>query len=236
MISTATLTSLAILRTKAEKGSDYLDYLRPFIFQVLLDHKFDIVTTEKVNKYILKDFGLKIPNQTIEIILKRICRLRYLKRKDGVYQINKNLPDSNLISKMSDAKRHINAIINGLQEFSQDTAKVIHDPNDAVFAICTFLTEFDITCLRAYLHDNVIPDIKKSHKTDIVLVSDYVQYLLRTDPERFESFLILVQGHMMANALLCPDLKDISDTFKKVTFYFDTPLLIRILGLEGESR
>ena len=236
MISTATLTSLAILRTKVEKGRDYLDYLRPFIFQVLLDHNFDIVTTEKVNKYILKDFGLKIPNQTIEIVLKRISKLHYLKRKDGVYQITKNLPDPNLVSEMSDAKRHINAIIHGLQEFSQDTAKVINDPNDAVFAICTFLTEFDITCLRAYLHDNVIPDIKKSHKTDIVLVSDYVQYLLRTNPERFKSFLVLVQGHMMANALLCPDLKNISGTFKKVTFYLDTPLLIRVLGLEGESR
>ena len=68
------------------------------------------------------------------------------------------------------------------------------------------------------------------------LVSNYIQHLQRTDPERFDSFLVLVQGHMLANALLCPDLHNVSGTFRKVTFYLDTPLLVQILGVEGKSR
>ena len=52
--------------------------------------------------------------------------------------------------------------------------------------------------------ETAIPGVQGSHPTDIVLVSDYVQELQRMNPERFESFLILVQGHMLANALMCP--------------------------------
>ena len=41
---------------------------------------------------------------------------------------------------------------------------------------------------------------------------------------------------MLANALLCPDLKNAPRSYKGVTFYLDTPLLVRQLGLEGEPK
>ncbi|EAT16360.1 hypothetical protein Dace_1824 [Desulfuromonas acetoxidans DSM 684] len=41
---------------------------------------------------------------------------------------------------------------------------------------------------------------------------------------------------MLANALLCPDLQSVSSTYKEVTFYFDTPLLVQYLGLEGVEK
>lgn len=48
--------------------------------------------------------------------------------------------------------------------------------------------------------------------------------------------MILVQGHMLANALVCPDLVSAPKTYKGVTFYLDTPLLVQRLGLEGEPK
>ena len=40
---------------------------------------------------------------------------------------------------------------------------------------------------------------------------------------------------MLANALLCPDLHKAPKTYKNTVFYLDTPLIIKLLGLEGES-
>ena len=67
-------------------------------------------------------------------------------------------------------------------------------------------------------------------------MSKYVLALQNTDPERFESFLVVVKGHMLANALLCPDLQNAPKSYKGVTFYLDTPLLLRQLGLKGEPK
>ena len=134
------------------------------------------------------------------------------------------------------APRHIDAVISGLGEFSKGTGKPIENRDKAVTAICAFLAQFNIPCLRAYVRGTAIPTIEGQHNSQIVLVSKYVIALQNTDPERFESFLVVVKGHMLANALLCPDLKHAPMSYKGVTFYLDTPLLVWQLGLEGEPK
>ena len=234
-MSTNTLTSLAILKVNVDQGRDYLEYLRPFILQVLVQHRPIPVTARVVSRLIQEQFGLVIPERTVQIVLKRISKTSSLKKDHGVYQITGDLPDPQLAVKQSDAERHIKAVVRGLCKFSHDKSKPFSSEDYAVAAICTFLAEFDITCLRSYLRGTAIPNTKETRQTDIVLVSDYVQHIRNSHPERFNSFLVLVQGHMLANALMCPDLKYVSNTYGRVTFYLDTPLLVKRLGSEGEA-
>ncbi len=233
---TNTLTSLAILKVNIDQSIDYLDYLRPFVLQVLVDSELDPVTGSGISSRIRDQFGLAIPEQVVEFVLRRLSKSRSIRRLNGEYHVVGTLPDPLIAQKQAGAERHIGAVLHGLQKFSQDTIDPIDSNEDAITAICTFLAEFDIVCLRAYLRGTAIPTIGGSHKAAIVLVSEYVQHLQQTDPERFDSFLILVQGHMLANALTCPDLHRAPKTYSAVTFYIDTPLLIRRLGSEGEAK
>ena len=196
----------------------------------------DPVKVEIIGEHILKQFGLEIPERTIEIVLKRISKRHPLKKQRFIYRITGDLPDPQITNKRNRAERHIEAIVRGLQEFSLDTPKPLSNYDDAVSSICAFLAKFDITCMRAYLRGTAIPQSKVTDEADIVLVSDYVQHLQQKDPERFDKFQILVQGHMLANALLCPDLRNAPKTYREVTFYLDTPLLVQRLGVESESR
>ena len=225
-----------MLKVHVDRGQDYLDYLRPFILQVLVAHTPDQVTDAIVRDLIRADFGLEIPERAVQVVLKRLSRQYPLKKERGVYRISGELPDPRISMVKADAIRHIKAVISGLCEFSNGTAKPIGSHDEAVTAICAFLTQFNIPCLRAYLRGTAIPTIEGQHDPQIVLVSKYVLALQNTDPERFESFLVLVQGHMLANALLCPDLKNVPSSYKGVTFYLDTPLLVRKLGLEGKPQ
>ena len=79
-MSTATLTSLAILKVNVDQGNDYLDYLRPFILQVLVEHKPNPITIGVVRDHIRSQFGLEIPERTVEIVLKRISKSHSLKK------------------------------------------------------------------------------------------------------------------------------------------------------------
>ena len=235
-MSAETLTSLAMLKVHVDLGQDYLDYLRPFILQVLVEHTPDLVTDAIVRDLIRADFGLEIPDRAVQVVLKRLSRQYPLKKESGVYRITGELPDPRIATKKAEAIQHIKAVISGLCEFSKGTAKPIGSHDEAVTAICAFLTQFNIPCLRAYLRGTAIPTIEGQHHSQTVLVSKYVLALQNTDPERFESFLVVVKGHMLANALLCPDLKNAPRSYKGVTFYLDTPLLVRQLGLEGELK
>ncbi|MDE0608967.1 MAG: hypothetical protein OXH77_03510 [Anaerolineaceae bacterium] len=219
-----------------DHGKDYLEYLRPFILQVILSLQPETFGEHEVADQLRSQFGLEIPARTIEIILKRISRKGLVKRSEGVYRVTGEIPDPQIIAKTSAAKRHIDSVVKGLQAFSQGSASPYNDYDSAVTAICTFLAEFDVICLNAYLRGTTIPQQDDIHGTDIIQVSKYVQHIQQTSPERFDSFLVLVQGHMLANALLCPDLKYASQTFKQVTFYLDTRLLIQLQRLEGDSK
>ena len=86
-MSTATLTSLAILRVTVDHKGDYLNYLLPFILQVLCDHKPCEFSGNEISKYIRDQFGLEIPERTIEIVLKRIARRYSIKKESGKYRI-----------------------------------------------------------------------------------------------------------------------------------------------------
>lgn len=235
-MSSATLTSLAMLKVNVDQGRDYLDYLRLFILQVLVDQKPDPVTDGVVRDHLRTHFGLEIPDRAVQVVLRRLSRSYPLTKEMGVYRITGVLADPGIAAEKAKADRHIQSVVSGLMEFSTSTARPIPTTEDAVTAICAFLAEFNIPCLRAYLRGTAIPTLAGKHDSDVVLVSQYVLQLQRTDPERFESFMIVVQGHMLANALLCPDLQNAPKTYNGVTFFLDTPLLVRRLGLEGEPR
>ena len=234
-MSSETLTSLAILKVNIDHGRDYLDYLKPFIVDILAHENLERVTDEKIHQLLLTKFGLYIPQRSIQIVLKRIAKNYPLKKQEGIYKITGTLqPNINIAVQKAKVQRHIQAVISGLIAFSKSTKNPIDSDTRAEKVLLDFLSKFNIPCLKAYLRGTALPDIEDSHKGDIVLVSKYIIKLQKTDPERFKTFMILVQGQMYANALTCPDLAQIPDTYKDVTFYFDTPLLLQLLGLNTD--
>ena len=235
-MSSTTLISLAMLKVNLDHGVDYLDYLQPFILQILDEKRPDPVTDETIKEYIRNEFGLEIPSRAIQLVLKRISKKQPLEKNGGVYRITGKVANPGITIQKSSADRHIKSVILGLIEYSQNTSKPIDNEEDAVTALLAFLSQFNIPCLKAYLRGTTIPDLSGKHETQVVLVSKYVMYLQENSPERFDSFIVLVQGHMLANALLCPDLQNAPKTYKGVTFFLDTPVLIRWLGLEGEHK
>jgi hypothetical protein len=225
-----------MLKVNVDQGHDYLDYLRPFILQILVDHKPDPVTDTVVRNHLRSQFGLEIPERAVQVVLKRLSKKYALTKDSGIYRVTGIISDPGIGLEKSKAERHIQAIQAGLIEFSKSTAKPITTNEEAVTALCVFLTEFNIPCLRAYLRGTAIPTVEGKHETDIVLVGQFVLHLQQTDPERFDSFMIMVQGHMLANALLCPDLQNAPKTYKDVTFYLDTPVLVQLFGLDGDPK
>lgn len=215
-----TLTSLAILKVAIDQGRDYLDYLRPFVLQALCDSDLESFTSSVVARHIRIHFGLEFPERTVEIVLRRLAKRRIINREHHAYHRNGVLPDPEIGAKQARAQRHIAAVVHGLRKFSEDSASPIDSDKQAIAAISAFLGEFGIQCLRAYLADTAIPELGETHKVDIVLVSNYIQQIQRTEPERFDSFMIVVQGHMLANALLCPDLQNAPQSYRNVVFYF----------------
>ncbi|WP_019866692.1 hypothetical protein [Methylovulum miyakonense] len=233
----ATLISLAMLKVNIDEGKDYLEYLRPFVLDIFpnLDN---LITDEIITELLRNKFGLVIPRRTVQIVLQRISKSGVIKKIDGNYIVIDPFPLTNIAKDKAIAERHISAVIEGLIKYFKEETVANKEFNEeiAIDVLLIFLSKFSIPCLKAYLRGTTIPDVPNGKDWKIILVSQYINYLNKNDPERFESFICLVQGHMLANALLCPDLKFATKSFQDVCFYLDTPLLVQLFGLGGEPK
>lgn len=70
-----TLASLAMLRVDINhRHNDYLDYLVPFISEILSQKPGEHVDDSSVASEVSSQYGLKIPVATVHLVLKRLSR------------------------------------------------------------------------------------------------------------------------------------------------------------------
>jgi hypothetical protein len=232
MSNSTTLSSLSMLKVSIDSGKDYLEYLRPYVLQVLVESPPEVVTDSSVATRLRTLCGLEIPNRTVQIMLQRLARSGYLRKEQGTYRILKEIPIYDSSTARAEAARNISSVVEALIAFAADSAKRTLTEDAATESIVTFLSQFSIPCLKFYLRGTTLPVVNGQSDWQIILVSQFVNQLT-LKPELFESFMKFVQGNMLANALCCPDLQSVTKQYDDVIFYLDTPLLLQLLGLEG---
>ena len=230
----STLISLAMLKVDINRGRSYLDNIVPFVSYVIRGKVIgEVIIKEDVQNEIKNEFGLFIPINSIEGLFNRLTKTGILKRGNKQFFVQKIIKEfSDFESNRSDMERHIGAVINEFMKFSQNRYEKVLTETKASKIILGFLSEFSIECLAAFEKNTPPPMELDIERSEQVLVGSFIKNLKDEFPERFKSFSQIVKGYMLANALFCPTLND--DKFGNVTFYLDTPLIIKFLGLNGD--
>jgi len=233
-VEATTLVSLAILKVDLDEGTrDYLDYLRDFALHVLSIHKPDPVTDDILSDLLLKEFGLNLPNRACQLVLRRLARKRFLKREHNVFTLEEELPQIDFTVKRNTARHHIDLVYSSVKKYALNRYGLTWTDSDVTLAILSFLGNFGVEFLRAYIFKTALPSIPESAPKEQFIVSKFIKELYDSGHQLFDSFAVLVKGQMYANALVCPDLESISKKFDRLTFYFDTPLILNFLNLQG---
>ena len=231
-----TLTSLVILKQQIDDGKDYYDYLVPFIEQIYIeepDHAFD---AGEIKAFMDSDFGLIIPQEVLRFILQRMTRKRILKEESNKFSKGNKFKGKDLRTDQNKASSQIGEVIQALQKFARSLGLDNLSSKEAMEAIQRFLAKFQIECISTYIQKTALPPLTKIGHWDEGLVGLFIKDILDNNSHLFEKFMVLVQGNMMANALISTDTSTPPDKFRKMTFYFDTPNLLNALGYSGDEK
>lgn len=234
---TLTLTSLAILKVDIdERHRNYIDYLAQFVLSVLASHRPEFVTDTKVAELLEEDFGLMVPTKAVQHVLRRLARDGHVRKEHEVFYPASDLPDTGIAVKRLDAASQIQRVYDALCQFSSSIQpEAAWSDADASKAILGFLARFTVDCLKSYVFNTALPRIPDTGSKELYIVSRFLQHCHETDRALFEDFIVLVKGQMYANALTCPDLESLEKKFDHISFYLDTPLILSLLGLQGEG-
>lgn len=228
------LSSLALLSLQQKEGNDYLDYLRGFVLSALrlLDGR--SIDAESIRKVVAEEFGLRIPAATFSVYLKRLQKQKVLgKTRSGQHYTVINLPDDRIEQQRSNAKKQINAVIESLASFAYEIFELPWDEIESANHIAGFVNKYSIDFLRYYDNNSPLPNIDRQGHATAYVVARFITQMSEENKAVFDSIRVLVQSHILSNALLCPDLAKNPHGFKGITFLLDTRFVIKLLDLES---
>jgi hypothetical protein len=231
------LSSLAILKEDIDSNRrDYLDYLAAFVKHVIAKERPTLINDESIETLLLKDFGLRFPRKGIQLVLSRLVRNGDLTLSERTLSLKENGDGAVklLEERRGQAMIGITTLTTELQNFAKNLG-IEWSPDQALAALTSFLAQFAITYLRAYIFETALPEFSSEGSvTERYVVGKFIKTASTSDHKLFESVIVLVKGQMYANALLCPDLQGVGKNFKSVKFFLDTPLVLGVLGLHGD--
>lgn len=234
--SAITLTSLVLLKRQIDSGKDYYDYLVPFIEQIFIEEPNDAFGADEIQAFLESDFGLKIPQLVVDFVLMRMKRKHYLKDISSKFSKGEHFNGRDIAPQKQISLSQIGDVQQALVKYAISLGRDNFSEESATDAIQKFLKKFQIECIQSYVQDNALPDLPQTEYWEEGLVGLFVAEIIETNFALFEKFMVLVQGNMLANALLSNDTSTPPDTFRKTTFYFDTPNLLHALGYSGEDK
>ena len=231
------IPSLAMLKVNWDVGRDYIENFVPFVAECIRASPHPEVSLPDLQRAMAKTFGFDIPQGALQTILRRAAKHQYVVPSEGIYRRNDEaLAGLDLSRSRSDVLRKYEALLERLTAYCKGRFQIEWSSDEADAAFLAFLEEDSSAILASAVLSQEVPRPAGNVRAAHFLVASFVGELDRSDPEGFEFLETIVKGSMLAGVLLFSDLGQVERHFERVEVYFDTPFVLLVLGLEGESR
>jgi len=233
-----TIVSLAFIKTNWDlRQKSYLDNFVPIVAESLRFLKQDMISLQELQESVLQQFGLRIPQNAVEAILKRTKKYKYVQVDQGIYKRN-----NDELAKLDfhDVRQTViekhEKLVNALIEHCYKVWGIKWREEDAENALQYYLQDNELSIITASTSGTTIPMALPPAKNAKYFVGAFIQNLQETSSSLLEYFDTIVKGNMLANAIFLPDPNQAAKKFKNAEVYFDTTFLIYALGYAGEAR
>lgn len=237
-----TIISLAMLTVQFEtKQQCYIDLFLPLLAELFFKKRYNCIDAEI--EQIVNDFndmfGLVIPRNAFETLIRRAVTKKILEKKNKVKYINyNNLENYYKLTSKENVAGEFNEVINKIQRYAMMHYNVDIDHIAVEEALLSFLHNYDIDLLQKTINvDSILPEPNpnRNKKYEYIIIS----FILKESDKNsryFNSILKIAMGHILASTILYDKYDNIKAKMKNNSVYLDTPLLISLLGFDNEFR
>jgi len=228
------LTSLALMETSL-LSQDYLSTFIPFIATLTLKNKYDDLDINTVVVDFATEFGINIPRAPMSSILSRCVNNGLVTQsQDGKYYPKKDkMQELSFLNRRNEDSKSISHVIDCFINFSTNH-DVLFSQNEAIGIFIGFLEKNSSKTIAGDTDDLGVDDIVT--KRDLYLIGAFIRHIFDTDTQMFEIIQRLAMAYLVSEALtydLPADTR--TQEFHGLTVYLDTPIALRLLGLQSEE-
>lgn len=237
------LVSYAILSVNYNEKSNFLSNFEPFILEIIKKTNPSHISKEDLQKGLKEEFGLEIPTSIIKLICKNLSEKEYLFEEKilelsnrYIYKPNfERIDKINLIKKSDLMVRDFNILIGSFREYIienfEDHNKLDLSDEKLIELIEFFIKENNVKLVRDTTFSNIY-----EKDFDNYLVASFVQYINENDAQNYATFLNIVKGNMLSEALYYHSSGNFEKKFTGSKFFFDTSFIMYAMGYSGPQR
>gem|GEM_PF-3321408 len=241
MTEEKSLISFAIISTEwHEEKKDYLDMFIPFCLQSLEEQRSSkaVISIKKLKLSLTEKFGIKLPSNVVEMIVRRLATQEYIKiEKNVCYLTDKKIDTKSFEEKSSVAETHQRELFQGISDFLKEQYPSFEFDKEVLEDLfIQYLSKYGRGVIAPSNNEILIDDSKNELYNYYIGI--FISYVKENDKKYFDYIKEIVYGAMYASALhMQHNLKRIQTNSKidNLIVYLDTPLLLHVLGYSGEE-
>lgn len=217
------------------RRQDYIGLFVPFVVVCLPASTTKPIVWPDLIESVQQRFGMKIPSNTIRTIMNRAKDQRLVKVENGVwYCVDEGRTLQRLDSSRSQALRRQASLVDRLCRFCREHHDTDWGENEARDALLSYVKEDGATLLARITHGAHHHSVGAAVHQDIIIAS-FITHVEARDPIGFQELSEVVYGSTLLNVLLFPALGSVPKRFISTRLFFDTRLLLQVLGLLGST-
>jgi hypothetical protein len=228
------LVTLALLKTRFDEGKDHLGLLDPFIADAADSLSTNDFLAADVRKAVQERSGLQVPIDTVQTLLGRLAKRKYLRREGGRYfKTDRSLEELAFQDAKYAAQQDQAALGAALRSFAQDAGVNLTSDEEALLALVSFIADNKVPLVLAEpLVDSPLDRSSLSHKLTRT-VARFISQRCVDDPRLRPALDGLLEGLILRDCLMLDDLADLGQQFQKLVVVLDTSILLAVLDLHG---
>lgn len=222
------------------KGDVYDHCALLFISVIFTKDKYNDLSVEEAKDLFEKELNFILPASVVQLILNRAQKnYNLFNKKEGRY-----FPDKEKIVEVSAPFiQEKNIIIERNTKFLESFVTFVKDEYDKVISIDdaqeilnAYLQKYQIEIVDYFSVGQDVEIKGKSVNNHEYLFSTFLRRINKDDKGNFNCFVSQVKGIFLKNYMTSTPLRDNQSNLNNVTFYLDTPLILGLLGFNGDSK
>jgi len=230
------LINLALLESlKSEKFSDEIDLFLPFIAVTIHELSLPTVQAQDIQIKLSELFGFRPPISAVKVLMTRAKNRKLLIKENHAY-----IPRSDKIrewsngysKKKEDLEVSLGSLKKGFVEFTLERFQKELPLPEAEILIFQFIEGNVSAAVSRRAYDKA--ELENTIKNTNHITASFISHIHRKEPSLLEHFGRCVKGMLLANYLYFADKSTTKKSFEKICAYLDSPIVISILGFNGQ--
>ncbi len=222
----------SLIKSIYEEKKEYLDVFVPFLLNSFPDGQrecgLDILLKNLEDK-----FGLKVPEFTLNAIIRRATRRDYVERKEKRCFLTEDGYSlaSKIISQEKDEERKVKALIVDIESFIESKYQLALGHDKILDVLNSFIKKYQSPLVNFFNPKKQEENLQDKFSQNDFYLIEYIKSAKEQKPESFATLEKIFYGSIISTILLKKNISETNKNFNTTQIFFDTNFMFSVLNL-----